>query len=506
MLVSAILAGAALGLDGSPRIVVPSGFTKVDSEGSSALYEIKAEGEYSSGPAMLLDLHGTRSEQGYAFGRLGGAAARDNYLSLIGALINATTLAGKAEVAALELVVDWQWSSVLSKQLPAEMAEELAGFAQGCAKKLPLHTAFCQAAAGRVTLLANLPGDVSDIAFVLLDELPHAVTVAAEVLLGGSLTTFLRRLPWPATMCSMWAAWGSRTLDGSLFSGRNLDWNENTGIDRHKLISVFHPPGRYAHAAFGFGGVVGALTGMSAKGLTVHEANLESDRDSFHGFPWLLRLRYIMERAATLSEAEAIWRATNNTIGFNHMVASASDRSALVMETNAVTTAFFADNDPREAAAAFAGPGRTILGAPMKDAVWRTNHGFDGRIVREYMWNTTHAYNDSDTRYHLIAGALSASDALVNATGAVGVTALVGQKGNNPTFKNYSACEAPFKGGSNVLSVAFDPEKLTAYTAWEDGAGFGAAAGNWRPAACNAYLQIDLRPWFEQNATSRLVA
>ena len=165
------------------------------------------------------------------------------------------------------------------------------------------------------------------------------------------------------------------------------------------------------------------------------------------------------------------------------------------METNAETTAFFSDNDPREASAAFSGPNRTITGAPVEEAVWRTNHGFDPRIVSRYMWNTTHAYNDSDTRYHLIRGALDAAAAKgqprFDSSAAVGLTALVGQKG-----PDYASCQPPFQGGSNVLSVAFDPTARTAYAAWEDGSGFGTAPGNWRPAACNAYVQLELSRWF----------
>lgn len=99
-----------------------------------------------------------------------------------------------------------------------------------------------------------------------------------------------------------------------------------------------------------------------------------------------------MERAAGLDGARAVWAATNNTVGFNHMVASARDASAVVMETDAITTAYFSADDPREAAAAFAGPGgRVVRGAPLREALWRTNHGFDRRIVAHYMWNTTHA-------------------------------------------------------------------------------------------------------------------
>ena len=50
---------------------------------------------------------------------------------------------------------------------------------------------------------------------------------------------------------------------------------------------------RIPHATVGFAGLAGALTGMSAKGLTVHEANLEEAPETFFGFPWVLRLRYV---------------------------------------------------------------------------------------------------------------------------------------------------------------------------------------------------------------------
>jgi predicted choloylglycine hydrolase len=87
---------------------------------------------------------------------------------------------------------------------------------------------------------------------------------------------------------------------------------------------------------------------MSAAGISVHEANLESNRDSFRGFPWLLRLRYIMENASNIEESKKLWGSTRNTVGFNHMVASASDNSALVMETDAKHTAYFEANSDIE--------------------------------------------------------------------------------------------------------------------------------------------------------------
>ncbi len=57
-----------------------------------------------------------------------------------------------------------------------------------------------------------------------------------------------------------------------MFSGRNLDWAPSTGLTKYKTITVFHVADEVAHAAVAFAGLTGAITGMSAAGITVHEA------------------------------------------------------------------------------------------------------------------------------------------------------------------------------------------------------------------------------------------
>ena len=124
----------------------------------------------------------------------------------------------------------------------------------------------------------------------------------------------------------MFAAWGSRTEGAELFSARNLDWNKDTGINKNKLIMVVVPDdGSNPSVTLGFVGLYGTLAGMSAKGITVHEANLEENVISFTGFPWTLRLRYIMEFADDLQTVRTRWESTTNTVGFNHMIASGGD-------------------------------------------------------------------------------------------------------------------------------------------------------------------------------------
>ncbi len=130
---------------------------------------------------------------------------------------------------------------------------------------------------------------------------------------------------------------------------RNLDWEANTGTNKFKTVFVWKIDGTIPHVTLGFPGLMGALTGMSKAGLTVHEAGLDSMRATEVGFQWSLRLRYVMMHASNLREARKIWEETNNTLGMNHMIASASDlvtdHPAYVMETMRNYTAWFMDDD-----------------------------------------------------------------------------------------------------------------------------------------------------------------
>lgn len=64
---------------------------------------------------------------------------------------------------------------------------------------------------------------------------------------------------------------------------------------------------------------------MSQAGITVHEAGLDSMKETELGFQWTLRLRYILMFSKNLQEAKNIWLTTENTFGINHMVVSAAD-------------------------------------------------------------------------------------------------------------------------------------------------------------------------------------
>ena len=236
-----------------------------------------------------------------------------------------------------------------STELPSIYKTELEGLADGAAAQ---GCKDCGNYVIRAIVLANAPGDLQDFLYILLREFGNNSSL--EINLEG-----LKQTKKAQEMhCSMFAAWGSRTEGAELFSARNLDWSKDTGVNKNKLVMVVVPDdGSNPSVTLGFVGLYGTLAGMSAKGITVHEANLEENVISFTGFPWTLRLRYIMEFADNLQGAQRLWEFTTNTVGFNHMIASGGDAQtyaggkitdvALALETMYGYTAYFADNDPR---------------------------------------------------------------------------------------------------------------------------------------------------------------
>ena len=105
--------------------------------------------------------------------------------------------------------------------------------------------------------------------------------------------------------------------------------------------------------------------------------------DTFQGFAWILRLREVMSKSHNLVGAMKIWTSTNNTVGFNHMIGSATDKKAIAMETMKGYTAFFESMDKREIDAVDPYTG-DIYGYPLSDALYRTNHGYDPVTQKMY--------------------------------------------------------------------------------------------------------------------------
>lgn len=71
--------------------------------------------------------------------------------------------------------------------------------------------------------------------------------------------------------CSSIAAWGKATKDGHLYQTRNLDWSMRVGAHNYPVIVVYVPDQGIPHVIPSFAGVIGAHTGMNARGIALSE-------------------------------------------------------------------------------------------------------------------------------------------------------------------------------------------------------------------------------------------
>ncbi|EGG14458.1 hypothetical protein DFA_12230 [Cavenderia fasciculata] len=440
-------------------------------------------------PIMVANLTGSHYEMGFSLGVFLANEAYENYLSLFKTLVP-----NFLENDALEVFLDWQWDDYLSKQFPQEFSDEINGFNDGA-----VHSGFTQMgkAITRCIVLSSFPGDAGqNIEYLLINELKSEAFLEYIEKKGvphGKLS--------PDSMqCSHFSVWGDRTVQGEMYNGRNLDWIIDTGIAKHKLLTFFHPTtGGNSHVAVGFAGLFGAITGISSKGIFVAESDNDSDLVTFDGMSWAHRLRYVMQYANNIEDALNIWKATNNTMGMNHMLSSAFEvdtveHPAYALETMKGYTAFFPDNDTLESAYIYVDPNtgdKTQMGYPIPQAVYRTNHGYDP-LIRKYQYQLPGPGDDTMIRYMLLYNAFeyyqSASIA-IDELAAINITSTLGAKGNEGDFFDCSNANT----GMNVISAAFHAANSTMYVAFEEG------TGNTRICACcGTYVQVDLSLFFGQ--------
>jgi len=484
----------------------------VGNESISSLYEVvlKTDSEYALGSVYIANISGSsRFEIGKNYAQLLGNETVSTFEAFL-----SHTFPNKYLRILFETFADWLWNEYASKHVPVEFMEEMDGM-----KSVTTRGYSVDVVSRRFNTLANLPADPQNIITMLEEELERNISPEVRKLLNEIINALDKcswcdnigsdrnggstRLRIPlAPGCDSFAVWGSRTASTNLFSSRNLDWNSDTGIAMHKLITVLHPPNANAYATFGFASGIGALAGMSRAGMTVSEMNLDNAETTFDGPPFPLRLRMVLENASSLAEARALWDATNNTDSMNFLIASGHERSAFEIEAVRGFSAFFEANDPIEASATCIAesskrtegggcgdvfPNATTadvrIGSPMPEVVFRSNHAFHPTV----MMHQEPLFNDTVFRYKLLAHLFEELNGTeISDVEAVNIAGILAIKGPNFFSCNPDQFQS---GGSNIMSIVYAPHEDNphAWVAWEDGSGIS----DWRPAACNPYVRID---------------
>lgn len=257
-----------------------SSYTILRQSGRSTLYQVESPGIKDGRPLKLIKLVGSHYMVGYDYGILLGNEIVFTYNTFMKSF-----LPKRWELIIMEWFMDWQFNSYVVKQMHDEFKEELLGL-----KDAGYRTGLFQLhrLVKRTLVVSSYPGDIqNDIKYALIDQFIRAFTPkainnpAVKQLLDKKeeflefYNDFVQRMK---IHCSFFAVWGNRTEGGKVYSMRNLDWQQNTGVNENKMIFVYKIDGEIPHFTLGYPGVLGALTGMSAAGLTVHEAGLDTHK------------------------------------------------------------------------------------------------------------------------------------------------------------------------------------------------------------------------------------
>ena len=330
-----------------------------------------AAADSPSGPMQVLVLTGSHWDMGFQHGCLGGPGLTAFWQQFVAYFLE--EIEGPAaeigispdalEAMLMNLMISL-WDHV-SPFVPAMFDEELQGFVAGAADAgVEIPGWDIGMAVKGLILLANISdlnfsGSIEAVITKLSEGYSPALSGYYEDEVAGALLRLLRDGPRRsrvkpafATSCSFFGAWGDRTVDGHYLGSRNLDWSTDTGIQNMKGLVFYVPDGGHAHVGIGYLGFIGALAGISERGIVLSEVGSGSVMERLKGQPWVLKFREVMETADDLDEALGLALGTEPaeplrpmTIGYNFAIGygdpdgGGASACGALLETNGLAAA-----------------------------------------------------------------------------------------------------------------------------------------------------------------------
>jgi hypothetical protein len=144
--------------------------------------------------------------------------------------------------------------------------------------------------------------------------------------------------------CTSFSVWDSKSKDSSLLLGRNFDFYMGEKFAENKIVCFVNPFEGYRFAMVTWPDLIGVVSGMNEKGLTVTLNAAKSAVPSKSATPVTLLAREILQYATTIAEAFEIAKKCELFVSESIMIGSARDHKTAIIEKSPEKTGLFEVN------------------------------------------------------------------------------------------------------------------------------------------------------------------